>query len=194
MLYRELAHRVKNHFQLISGLVALEARDAAEGAAELAARMIGRLKMLASVYDRMGQADVGGRIGARAFLEDVVGPYRTSSITIGVSAPEGLTLEPDWAGPLGMLVNEAVNNSYKYAFPDRGGRIEVSLRPSSAGRLELKIADDGVGFTGPPRQGSQGVQLMQLLARQLGGEMQSANRAEGGAVVAVDLPASLGSG
>lgn len=194
MLYRELAHRVKNHFQLISNLVALEARNTGDGAAELAARMIGRLKMLAAAYDRMGQADVGGRIGARAFLEDVVSPYRTTSISIRVSAPERLTLKPDEAGPLGMLVNEAVNNSHKHAFPGREGRIEVVLRPSSAGRLELTIADDGVGYAGPERPGAQGVKLMRLLARQLGGEMETSNRAEGGAQVMVDLPASLAQG
>jgi PAS domain S-box-containing protein len=194
MLYRELAHRVKNHFQLITSLVALETRNTKDGAAELALRMIGRLKMLAAVYDRMSEADVGGRIGARAFLEDVVGPYRTASISVRVSAPQGLTLEPDEAGPLGMLVNEAVNNSYKHAFPGREGRIEVVLQPSSPGRLALTIADDGVGYAGSARPGSQGVQLMRLLASQLGGEMKSSNRAEGGAEVVVDLPALLAQG
>ena len=194
VLYRELAHRVKNHFQLISNLVALEARNTGDSATELAGRMIGRLKMLAAVYDRMNQADVGGRIGARAFIEDVIGPYRTDTISINVSAPEALTLGPDEAGPLGMLVNEAVNNSYKHAFPRRRGRIAVCLRPGPPGRLELTVADDGIGFAGPAREGSQGVRLMRLLANQLGGEMETVNRPAGGAQVVVDLPASLAQG
>lgn len=194
VLYRELAHRVKNHFQLIASLVTLCMRNPEESPAELARRVIAHLKMLSAVYDRMNLADVGGRIGARAFLEDVVGPYRTDAIAIAVSAPEGLTLEPDEAGPLGMLVNEAVNNSFKYAFPGRDGRIDVSLMPDPSGRLELKIADDGVGFAGPVRHGSQGLELMRLLARRLGGEVEAANRAQGGAQIVVDLPASLAQG
>jgi PAS domain S-box-containing protein len=190
MLYRELAHRVKNHFQLISGLVALETRETGDGAAELGGRMVGRLKMLSAVYDRMNQADAGGRICARPFLEDVVVAYRTPSISIEVSAPDGLSLDPDWAGPLGMLVNEAVNNSYKHAFPDGGGRIAVSLRPSAPDRLELAITDNGVGWAGPVREGSQGLQLMRLLARRMGGEMMTSKGAGPGASVVVDLPAS----
>jgi two-component sensor histidine kinase len=194
VLYRELAHRVKNHFQLIVSLVVLETRESDSAAAKLAQRMISRIRMLAAVYDRMGQADVGGRIGAKAFLEEVVGPYRTASVAVCVFAPDGLTLDPDQAGPLGMLVNEAVNNSYKHAFPGRSGRIEATLRSGPSGRLELRIADNGVGFAHHPRPGSQGLQLMRLLARQLGGEIDASNRPEGGAQVTVDLPASLAQG
>ena len=48
--------------------------------------MTTRLKALAAVYGRMSQAEIGGRISARAFLEDVVAPYRTESISIRRSA------------------------------------------------------------------------------------------------------------
>jgi two-component sensor histidine kinase len=185
---------VKNHFQLITSLLAHETRDADDDAANLARRMVARLKTLAAVYDRMGQADIGGRISARAFLEDVVAPYRTSRVSVRVLAPEALTLPPDLAGPLGMLVNEAVNNSYKHAFPGGDGRIDVALLPGPPRRLELKVADDGVGFSGPVRPGSQGLQLMRILAGQMDGEVEISNRAEGGAQVTADLPASLSRG
>jgi PAS domain S-box-containing protein len=190
MLYWELTHRVKNHLQMISGLIKLEARDAGSSA-EMAERMSGHLKMLAGAYDRMTQAEVGGRVAAREFIQDVVRPYRTASVSVEVTAPEDLTLSPDAAGPFGMLVNEAVCNSYKHAFADRPGRIEVTLRPTAPDRLELAIADDGIGYPGATDRSSQGLKLMRLLAQQLGGEVEISGNIGGGCRVVVSLPASL---
>jgi two-component sensor histidine kinase len=192
MLYRELAHRVKNHLQIISGLVWLESRGAEPPVVEMAQRVAGHLTMLSGVYDRMTQAEVGGRIATRPFLEDVVTPYRTPSILVDVKAQENLTLPPDAAGPFGMLVNEAVCNSYKHAFPDhRPGHIEVTLHPSGPDRLELAITDDGAGWAGAADRPSHGLKLMRLLARQLGGEIEISDRGRGGCRVAVSLPISL---
>lgn len=191
MLYRELAHRVKNHLSIISGLLKLEARNAAT-ADELADRMSGRVKTLAQIYDRMLQTEIGGHVPARAFIEDVVNLYRTATVLIDVTAPEHLTLSPEAAGPFGMLVNEAVANSYKHAFSDRPGRIEVRLSESALQRLELKIADNGRGWAAPPTdRPSHGLKLMRLLAQQLGGEMEISDRIGGGAQISVSLPGSL---
>lgn len=191
MLYRELAHRVKNHLSIIAGLINLETREA-KTVAEMGERMSGRLKMLAGVYGRLIQAEMTGHVPALAFIEDVVSLYRTASVSIDVTAPERLTLSPDAAGPFGMLVNEAVANSYKHAFPDRSGRIEVTLRESPPDGLELTIADDGKGWATPTDRPSQGLKLMRLLAQQLGGEMETSERIGGGAQVLVRLPGSLG--
>jgi two-component sensor histidine kinase len=145
--------------------------------------------MLAGVYDRMIQAEITGRVPALAFVEDVVSPYRTSSVVIDVTAPAHVTLPSSVAGPVGVLVNEAVANSCRHAFPARCGRIEVTLRRRAPDRLELTIADNGVGWTAPTDRPSPGLKLMRLLARQLGGEMRTCDRAGGGAQVVVDLPA-----
>jgi two-component sensor histidine kinase len=191
MLYRELVHRVKNHLSIISGLLDLEARNATT-TGELADRISGRVKTLAHIYDRMLQTEVGGHVPARAFIEDVVSLYRTASVLIDVTAPEHLTLSPEAAGPFGMLVNEAVANSYKHAFSDRPGRIEVRLSESASERLELKIVDNGRGWAAPPTdRPSQGLKLMRLLAQQLGGEMEISDRIGGGAQISVSLPGSL---
>lgn len=194
MLYRELAHRVKNHLQVVSGLLALEARHEAPEAQELADRIGGRLQVLAAIYDSMNEVKTGGRIQAGAFIQQAVDPYRSATVEIAVVVtPEGASLAPDHAGPLGMLINEAVCNSYKHAFPQGRGRIDVALRQSAPDRIDLEIADDGVGFD-PKAAGSesQGVRLMRLLARQLGGGLVISARNGGGAKVATHLPISIG--
>jgi PAS domain S-box-containing protein len=193
MLYRELAHRVKNHLQVAAGLVALEAGRANPGVRDTVERISGRLQMLAAIYDTMHEASTGGRIQVRSFLEQVVQPYRSDTVQVVVAAPEGATLAPDHAGPLGMLVNEAVCNSYKHAFPQRRGRIAVALRQVAPDRIHLEIADDGVGFPPTaPSSASQGIRLLQLLVRQLGGELTISARLDGGARVVAQLPISIG--
>lgn len=194
MLYRELAHRVKNHLQIVAGLIAVEVRRDGPEAQQFAERIGGRLHMLAAIYDAMNAVKAGGRINAGPFLQQAVQPYRSDTVEVALTVPKGATLAPDQAGPLAMLVNEAVCNSYKHAFPQRRGRIAVALGRGAGGRTKVEITDDGVGFSALKEVGSasQGVRLMRLLARQLGGELTISARTGGGARVVARLPISIG--
>jgi two-component sensor histidine kinase len=190
-LYRELTHRVKNHLHLVAGLVALETRDPAVTAKVLGDRIKGRLQTLAAVYNSMTRAETAGHVEARAFIENVLRPYESAQVSVSVTvAPPDLTLSSDQAGPIGMLLNEAVCNSCKHAFPDRDGRITVELRRDTPGRLTLEIADDGVGRRErpPSERVSHGLNLMQLHARQLNGEFAIGDRPGGGTTVCLDMP------
>jgi PAS domain S-box-containing protein len=193
MLYRELTHRVKNHLQMVSSLVAHEARHDSSNTEELAERVSTRLQMLAAIYDSMNEVKTGGRIYASPFFRQTVQPYMSDDVEVAVAVePEDATLAPDHAGLIGMLVNEAVCNSYKHAFPERRGRIAVALRQIAPDRISLEIDDNGVGF--PPAvasPGSHGVRLMRLLARQLGGELTISAGAGCGARVAAQLPIAI---
>jgi len=191
MLYRELAHRVKNHLQVVSGLVELEARHDTAAVRDFADRVSRRLQMLAAIYDPMADAKSGGRIRARPLLQQAVQPYRSDKVEVAVIAPEDATLEPAHAGPLGMLVNEAVCNSYKHAFPQGGEKITVTLGHGGSGRINLEIADTGVGFTPAAGSASQGIRLMRLPARQLGGMLSISARPGGGARVVARSPISI---
>lgn len=189
-LYQELAHRVKNHLQILTALAAKQARNTELSAQELANHIQGQLQTLAAVYRGIDRAGVGERIVARALLEEVSRPYATDTVRVEVTvAPPDLTLAPEQASPLGMLVNEAACNSYKHAFRNHGGRIQVSLHRLEPGRLRLEVADDGKGW-GPiePGHKSHGLELMRMFAQQLQGELELSDRPEGGTLVAVELP------
>ena len=77
--------------------------------------------------------------------------------------------------PLGLILNEAITNAIKYAYPNgKGGTVCISLQPADGGRIELRIADQGKGL--PPgldwqNSPSLGLQLINLLALQLKGEL-----------------------
>jgi two-component sensor histidine kinase len=84
-----------------------------------------------------------------------------------------LELDVDTAVPLGLIVNELITNSLKYAFPDgREGAITVSLQKTDSG-FELFVGDDGVGKGNTATGTSFGSQLVKLLTAQLGGKLET---------------------
>jgi two-component sensor histidine kinase len=193
-LYRELTHRVKNHLQIMTALVALEARDPTLSTQGLGEKIKGQIQTLAAVYRGMDHADAGERIDARAFIEEIGRPYASRTVNVEAAVePDGLTLPSELAAPLGMLVNEATCNSWKHAFGDHGGRIQVSLRRVEPGRLRLEIVDDGSGWgCVEPGHASHGLDLMRMFAKQLRCELELSNRPDGGARVIADCPDAPG--
>jgi len=73
--------------------------------------------------------------------------------------------------PVGLIVNELVTNSVKYAFDEDGGVINVVFRvDETIGEAELSVGDNGRGM-GPARKGAFGLRLVESLAGQLGGRL-----------------------
>jgi two-component sensor histidine kinase len=73
--------------------------------------------------------------------------------------------------PIGLIVNELLTNSLKYAFPgDRRGNVVIQLEQLE-GMLKLKLSDDGIGKSGQTQGTGFGGQLIALLTRQLNGSM-----------------------
>jgi two-component sensor histidine kinase len=83
---------------------------------------------------------------------------------------EPVTLTAADAIPLASLMNEAVTNAYKHAFPERPGEIAVSLQRTVDEALLLQITDNGIGLRGTDKPGL-GLELMHAFAAQLGGAL-----------------------
>jgi two-component sensor histidine kinase len=85
----------------------------------------------------------------------------------------------DRAVPIGLIVNELVTNSVKYAFDDEGGMINVVFRVNTTlGEGQISVRDNGRGM-GPPRKGALGLRLAESLAGQLGGRLTTPAVAKG---------------
>lgn len=84
---------------------------------------------------------------------------------------EEVDLGPDTAVPLGLILNEFVCNSLKYAFDGRGGTIAISIKAPEHGRLCVRMSDNGKGLPSEPcpaKPGSgTGMRLIEALARQI---------------------------
>ena len=93
---------------------------------------------------------------------------------------DGISLPSERAVPVGLIVNELVTNSLKYAFEGReSGAISVELvAGEGGGRALLTVSDNGRGFD-PDKTGGTGLKLIQSLARQIAGQVEQETWADG---------------
>ena len=70
--------------------------------------------------------------------------------------------------PLGLILNEAITNSFKYGFPNNvEGLISISFKRILDSQLLLTVADNGIGFN-TAKPDSMGMNLMKGLSKEIG--------------------------
>jgi len=176
VLLQEVEHRVKNSLQMTASLVLLKARRLKSPEARKVLQEVAeRVGALAAVHRLLHGSSDSGRFNIRDLAAELVGE-------LILALPEGqvelsLDVQPiavpaSKAAALALLLNEAIGNAVKHAFPDgRQGRLTITI-----GRMESDLAmtveDDGVGLDhAPPPEGSFGKTLMTMLAHQLKGRL-----------------------
>jgi len=183
MLLKEIHHRVKNNLQIIGSLLYLQSVNVSDPFTQGILRECrARVKSMALIHEKLYRSKDIGRIPFVTYLEGLVEALKDSygvdddrvAFDIAVT-PEDLTLNIETGIPCGLLVNELLSNSLKYAFPDgRTGRIRIEIGQTAPRNYTLVIADNGVGF---PKDvdfrntPSLGLQLVNNLVSQLDGEI-----------------------
>jgi PAS domain S-box-containing protein len=192
-LIRELYHRTKNSLQLISAMVSLQARagpPAGEGETrlrELSRTIESRIQAIALVHEMLYESRDLSRISMRKYVGELVSMIRNSydvpveRIDIELEV-EDLSFLIDTAVPLGIMLNELITNSLKYAFPGgRKGRIAIGMARVEPGLYALHYEDDGVGLPEGfdcRKQGSLGLQLLYSIGEgQMNGRLDMDGRA-----------------
>jgi two-component sensor histidine kinase len=178
ILLRELQHRVKNNLQIITSLLNMQIRRVGNGEVERQLRIIGsRVETLRVVHDNLFQAENIDQIPLPRYLHSLCESLlsfhgvRAEEVTLGFSADEAMA-GVDTTVPLGLLINEFFVNSIQHAFPDGRGVIDVRLTREADDRARLTLTDDGPGFNRAAAKGvGTGLQIMDVLAQQLGGKL-----------------------
>jgi two-component sensor histidine kinase len=149
MLMRELQHRVKNNLQLITALIRLEARSAAEGETVALARLASRIDALTVLYRILSDENALAEIDLGQYLADIANAVMQVSATPGVSCDLEVGYCPlsiNVAMPAGLLVNEMLTNALKYAFVGRAsGQIRLICKQEGS-RVTVVVSDDGIGL------------------------------------------------
>jgi two-component sensor histidine kinase len=136
---------------------------------------------MALIHERLYKAQDLAQIRAIEYVENLIdyleGTYYSPSWNLEISTEiEDLYLNLDVAIPCGLIINELVSNSIKYAFPiDQNGSIMVSLKSAEPDNLVLIIKDNGIGIPLAMRtlnSQSLGLELVQLLVKQLNGKIE----------------------
>lgn len=183
LLLRELAHRTKNDFMMIISLVRLQARGQPPETQALLDTLADRIGVVAAVHDQLQRQDEYAVVSARDYLEalcrslsSLVRGARDVSVRVEAE-PVNLTIKN--AIPVGLIVNELVTNSLKYAFPEgRSGTVEIGFKMADPGTAEIVVQDNGIGCPDTAREGS-GSQIVRMMARQMKGTF-ARERAEQG--------------
>jgi two-component sensor histidine kinase len=180
-LLKEVHHRVKNNLQIIISLLQSQGRYLSDEAALNAINQSKhRVRAMALIHQKLYRSDTLSSIDVPAYLREVVQQLGESfdagnRICFHYEL-EPLELDVVQAVPLGLIVNEAVTNAFKYAFPKgRPGTIHFSLRHLKGQHYELVVEDDGVGLPAGlalERSRSMGAQIMFGLSGQLEGDLK----------------------
>jgi two-component sensor histidine kinase len=186
-MLKEIHHRVKNNLQVVSSLLSTQSRHLHDPQALAAIRESqNRVQVMALLHQKLYQADNIGRVNMADYGREIV-TYLVQSFDRQHAVHTKLDLAPveletTLATPLGLIINEAVTNALKHAFPPpRRGTLTVSLVSLAPQQYELSISDDGVGLpTGfdLTRSRSLGMVIIKGLSRQLDGQL-AVNSADG---------------
>jgi two-component sensor histidine kinase len=178
-LLSEIHHRVKNNLQVISSLLGLESdRISDTNVVGMLQTVQDRIRSMAFIHQTLYQSKDFTNVDFKAFLQSFV-PTLVQSYSIHpdrmsvVFEVADVKLPIDAAIPCGLIVNELVSNALKHAFPmGRSGTIRVSFMHDGDRHALISVSDDGVGIPegfDPQNLKSLGIQLVYLLAGQLGG-------------------------
>ncbi|MEY3241999.1 MAG: hypothetical protein RIR11_3438 [Bacteroidota bacterium] len=187
LLLKEIHHRVKNNLQTISSLLNLQSASIKDpNALEAVQESQSRVRSMALIHQKLYQGENLAAVNMKEYFEamgqSMLHSFGETGKRITLEVPmNDLELDVDTAIPLGLIANELVTNSLKYAFPDgQKGQIEISLTAEPNQQFCLRIADNGVGQTeSPVVQGTGfGTRLVKLLAIQLNGNVET-NTAKG---------------
>ena len=181
VLLQEIHHRVKNNLQVISSLLELQRQHVDdERTTEMLRDSQNRVRSMALVHERLYRTEDLAEIDFREYVEDLcrrlLGSYAADRQGIDlVTEVVDVSLDIATAIPTGLIINELVSNSLKYAFPGEAtGSIQVSLRPTGDASWRLRVADDGIGLPDGFEHrtpSSLGLKLVHALVQQLHGEL-----------------------
>jgi two-component sensor histidine kinase len=183
---RELRHRIKNDLQKLSSMLSLQSNQTHyPECTECVARVNSIAQLHVLLNEDVGTSKDGPKpetISIAAYLQSVTDGTQAAfggHFTIETSFDPDLRLNPRRSALVGLILNEAIMNALKHAFPN-GSEAKISASFHQEGEsFGLSVCDNGVGFHALAIKRGLGTQLMRGLAQQLGGEVAQLGAPEG---------------
>lgn len=180
-LLREIHHRVKNNLQIVMSLLNSQSVYLENDAASTAIRdSQHRIHSISLIHQKLYQSENIGQVDMQVYIRELV-EYLQDSFNTGKNIHFDLNITPTefdvtQAVPIGLILNEAISNAIKYAFPTSNtGQVAISMQQAGQDRFLLSISDNGVGLPAdfdPQNFNSLGMSLMQGLSKQLHGTLE----------------------
>ena len=174
-LLKEVHHRMKNNLQMVNSLLKFQSREIEdEKIINMFKDAQNRVLSMSLLHEKMYNSKDLQHINIEEHLTllitDLVKSYAIGKmINLNIKI-ENVDFEIQTLVPLGLIINEMITNSLKYAFNDRvKGTIFVHLKPLDTKLYELIIGDDGEGYSPEKKEEGLGTKLIQIFAKQLSG-------------------------
>ncbi|HVO74851.1 MAG TPA: two-component regulator propeller domain-containing protein, partial [Ignavibacteriaceae bacterium] len=185
-LLKEIHHRVKNNLQIISSLLYLNSKNIKDTEAlNMFKDSQSRVKSIALVHERLYRSADLSKINFKEYVNhlttDLFRSYAVNQSVIKLAIDiNNIFIDIDLAIPCGLIINELISNSLKYAFSNyeaenKTGLIKICFNQDGSGKLVLLISDNGVGMPegfAEKKRLSLGLQLVDTLVSQLEGTLE----------------------
>jgi two-component sensor histidine kinase len=151
-LLQEIHHRVKNNMAVVASLLKLQMNNTTNEETKIALQdSQNRIQTISLIHESLYRSDNLSTINMQTYLNQlchaVLHGYDTNgkvSLKLNI---EDFSVGIKQASPLGLIVNELITNSLKYAFPDnKEGEITLNLISNQENEAELTVSDNGVGI------------------------------------------------
>jgi two-component sensor histidine kinase len=183
VLLREIYHRTKNNMQVMISLLRIQSANIEDKqVAEMFKESRDRIRSMALVHEKLyqnkGLADVDFKGYVKSLVNSIFSSYGVNAAGItSITETDNVSIGLETAIPCGLIINELVSNSLKYAFPgNRKGEISVALRSFDEDALVLEVGDNGIGMPEDldfRNTASMGLHLVNILSEdQLHGKIE----------------------
>jgi two-component sensor histidine kinase len=184
LLVKEIHHRVKNNLQTIASLLYLQSLSSDDKQIKILLNEVrSRVNAMGLIHQKLYQSTDISRVPFTDYINLLIDSLKesygidTTKIRFFVQVkPENLSLDIDTGIPCGLIINELVTNTLKYAFRNRpGGTITIQMSRDEQHQYLLSVSDDGGGIPAEldiSQLKSLGMTIVSSLVRQLSGTME----------------------
>ena len=185
ILLKEVHHRVKNNLQVISSILNLQSSYVKDQQTlDILRESQNRIKAMSFIHESLYRSDDFSFVNFSSYINslssNLVQTYIIEHGNIKLELDlEDVNLSLDQAIPCGLIINELVSNSIKYAFPsNKQGKIRIELIKED-NKIYLKVSDNGIGLPDNldvENTDTLGLQLVYILISQLDGDIKVINK------------------
>ena len=179
LLLKEIHHRVKNNLAIVSSLLELQKDSVNDEVQNMLSSSQARIKSIAKVHEKLYESTTLSDINLGTYIteitEEIQRAYVSTERKIDIDMDlASLTVDINSAIPIGLILNELINNAFKHAFKDQeSGRLKILLKEND-GKVELSVESDGNKLNEDfktSQSDSLGMTLIEVLIQRINGQL-----------------------
>lgn len=177
LLKNEIHHRIKNNLGVINRMV--DVAEKASIATIPSASLKNRVNAIGLLHQHLYQNELIDEVNMQSYLTELVKAIKETfengkMVSAEIDAP--IILSGTTSEKIGLIINELVTNSYKYAFAGlNNGSIKIGAKRSINSNYNLHVSDNGIGINMQTNINNYGMKLIAGLCHELGGTFSFKN-------------------